>query len=278
MSIQSNIFTGNWRLLPNQAENEKGTIHDNSKAIKRGFRRGIVGGPTVAQAVFPTLNNIFKNKWLKNGWLSIKFISPVYDDEEIREVAEIIDQDSINLRIETKEKRIAMIGDAGISKSPPWNTDNDHKKGVNKAFPDINIGFTFEDINFTINQKDIILLCEGADDDNTWLKNVNDTSKAYAPPIIIFNPATIPQQDLVFSQPVDHAGMNAEFQLLIHKPLIINKAYTIKMKIVDKGIGLRTWFWTTQFDVIDKNGNHIITARQKCKWFFHTSNNKHIRS
>ena len=76
--MRTNIINGNWRLLPNHAEDEKGTIHDNFKAIKRGFRRGIVGGPTVAQAIFPTLRKIFGGKWLENGWLSVKFISPVF--------------------------------------------------------------------------------------------------------------------------------------------------------------------------------------------------------
>lgn len=268
MSMRTNIINGNWRLLPNHAEDEKGTIHDNFKAIKRGFRRGIVGGPTVAQAIFPTLRKIFGGKWLENGWLSVKFISPVYDDEEIQEIAEITNKNSIKLQILTKGNRLALIGNAGIGNSPPWDINKDLQKGADKAFPDIKIGFTFDDVKFTISEEDVVLLCEGADDSEIWLKNLNTLSKAYAPPITVFNPATKPVQNLVLSHPVDHAGMNAEFELLIHKPLIIDRKYTIKMKIVDKGIGLKTWFWTTQFGVLDNQNNLIITARQKCKWFY----------
>ena len=261
--MSSNIVSGKWRLLPNHAKNDKGTIHDDNKAIQRGFRRGIVGGPSVAQALSPTLIKIFGEEWLTKGWLSVKFINPVYDDEKIQEIAKIQSKNSIKLQIITKNNRVAMVGNAGIGSLPPWDASQDLQKGADKAFPNIKIGFKFEEIMFEITEDDILLLCQGADESNNSLKNI---SKNYAPPVIIFNPATKPVQDLVLNHPVDQAGMNAEFAFLIHEPLIINKKYTIKMQIVDKGKGMRTWFWTTQFDVLDDD-KVIITARQKFKWF-----------
>ena len=170
MSMRTNIINGNWRLLPNHAEDEKGTIHDNFKAIKRGFRRGIVGGPTVAQAIFPTLRKIFGGKWLENGWLSVKFISPVYDDEEIQEIAEITNKNSIKFQILTKGNRLALIGNAGIGNSPPWDINKDLQKGADKAFPDIKIAVLvfLRPINFFINFN--FIFASNYVSNNIWFK------------------------------------------------------------------------------------------------------------
>ena len=87
------------------------------------------------------------------------------------------------------------------------------------------------------------------------------------PPLMAFNPATGPQREESFAHPVHEAGMNAEFHMLTVRPMFHDREYLLSMRVVDKGVGARTWFWTSEFEVTDGDGARCLTGRQKLKWF-----------
>lgn len=268
MTVQSDIFRGAWRFLPNQAEHVKGTIHDDHEARSRGFRRGIVGGPAVAQAIIPGVADRLGAKWIEGGWLSVKFVGPVYADEEVREVAESTsDSDVIRVKIEARNGRVALVGEAGLGHEEPWRAEEDGRRGADEGFPCLDIGFTFPDLHFKIDEDAALRLCEAAGDETPWFRGPTRWGGPVVPPIAVFNPATESQRVMALDHPVDQAGLNAEFMLLATRPMLRDQSYVLRMTIVDKGVGARTWFCTTQFEVLDTEGNRFLTARQKCKWF-----------
>ena len=268
MTVQSNIFRGAWRFLPNQGEHAKGTIHDDDEARSRGFRRGIVGGPAVAQAIMPAVVDRFGPVWMERGWLSVKFVGPVYADEEVREVAEpTSSRDAIGVKVEARDGRIALVGQAGLGQDQPWRAEDDGQRGVDEGFPNLDIGYSFPDIHFKMEEDAILRLCETAGDNTPWFRAQTRWGGPVVPPIAVFNPATEPQRVMALDHPVDQAGMNGEFMLVTTRPMLRDNPYVLRMTVVDKGIGSQTWFCTTQFEVLDPDGSHFLTGRQKCKWF-----------
>ena len=268
MTVQSDIYRGAWRILPILGTNTKGTIHDDEEASRHGFRRAIVGGTGVAQAMMPAIVELLGPDWIEGGWLSVKFVGPVYPDEKVREVAEpTADPEIIDVRVEDEEGRIAAVGRVGMGREEPWHDDQVGSRGADQAFPDLPIGYAFEDVRFSIGEEAISRICDTAGDPTPWFREDSPWGGPIAPPLAAFNPATRPQRDLGLRQPVHEAGMNAEFHLVTVRPMFRDQDYNLSMTLVDKGTGARTWFWTSHFDVTDDEGVHYLSGRQKLKWF-----------
>ena len=87
------------------------------------------------------------------------------------------------------------------------------------------------------------------------------------PPLLAFSPATMLQRDLGLTQPVHGAGMIAEVHFVTRRPMPRDLDYVLRMRLIDKGLGGRTWFWTSEFEVADEDDVCYVSARQKCKWF-----------
>ena len=103
MSAEARRHEGSWRLVPIYGPNLEGTIHDDEEARRHGFRRAIVGGPNVAQTIMPAVADRFGPVWIEGGWISIKFVGPVYPDERVREVSEpTADPDVMAVRVEAE--------------------------------------------------------------------------------------------------------------------------------------------------------------------------------
>ncbi len=268
MATTTGTYHGRWRTLPILGANVEGTIHDDDEARTHGFRRAIVGGSSVAQAAMPAVVDRFGQSWMEGGWITVKFAGPVYPDEEVREVAEpAAASGAIDLRIEARDGRVAAVGQAGLGTSVPWRAKEDGRRDPESAFPELEIGYRFPDVDFTIDAGVIERVCVSAGDDSPWYTTDSPWGAPIAPPIAVFNPTTKLQRDLGARFPVHQAGMNAEYRLATERPMFRDHPYLLQMWVVDKGVGARTWSWTTEFTVNDQHGTRCLTGRQQVKWF-----------
>ena len=268
MTVRSDTYRGAWRVLPILGANVKGTIHDDDEASRHGFRRAIVGGTGVAQAIMPAIVELLGPGWVEGGWMWLKFVGPVYPDELVREVAEPTSEDGVfDVRVEYEDGRVAAAGRAGMGAVEPWRDAVTGDRGPDQVFHDLPIGYKFEDVRFEFSEEAILRTLNTAGDDTPWFRSVSPWGGPVVPPLAAFNPATPPQRDLGLTQPVHGAGMNAEFHLVTRRPMPHELSYVLRMRLVDKGLGGRTWFWTSEFEITDEAGVSYVTGRQKCKWF-----------
>ncbi len=109
MTTADQLHQGQWRMLVNRSAQGRSnaSIHDDAQAQSLGFRRGFVVGSTVATAALPAIVSRFGSDWFKGGWYTFKFVTPVYDDEEVREVAAPTGSNGdIEIRVETRDERL----------------------------------------------------------------------------------------------------------------------------------------------------------------------------
>lgn len=268
MSAEAQRYEGPWRVVPIYGPNLEGTIHDDEEARRHGFRRAIVGGTNVAQTIMPAVAERFGPGWIEGGWISIKFVGPVYPDERVREVAEpTADLSVMDVRVETEEGRVAVAGRVGMGRTEPWDDAGIGTREPELAFPGVPIGFGFDTVRFSVGEEAVRLLCDSAGDFSPWFRGESPWGEPVVPPLMAFNPATAPQRDESLAHPVHEAGMNAEFHMVTVRPMFRDREYFLRMRVVDKGVGARTWFWTSEFDVTDDGGTRRLTGRQKLKWF-----------
>ena len=259
---------GPWRVVPIYGPNLEGTIHDDEEARRHGFRRAIVGGPNVAQTIMPAIAERFGPVWIEGGWMSIKFVGPVYPDERVREVAEpTTDPAAMDVRVEAEDGRVAVVGRVGMGRTEPWDDAEIGTREPERAFPGMPVGFGFDTVRFSVGEEEVRLLCDSAGDHSPWFRGESLWGGPVMPPLMAFNPATRPQRDKSFAHPVHEAGMNAEFHMVTERPMFHDREYSLRMRVVDKGVGARTWFWTSEFEVTGDDGARCLTGRQKLKWF-----------
>ncbi len=104
----------------NTAADRKGSIHDDAEAQKLGFRGGFVPGSVVGTAAMPAIVEAFGKAWMEGGWYSLTFVSPVYIDDEVHEVAQRVGDD-IAVQVVDRSGRLCCNGRAGLGAITPWD-------------------------------------------------------------------------------------------------------------------------------------------------------------
>jgi hypothetical protein len=97
------IYLGRWRRPVNSAIHIVGSIHDDSMASKLGFR-GVAG--SIHFELFPPLMlRAFGPRWFERGSLSVYFLDPTVDREEVRAVVAVPPAGDENVQVEAWAER-----------------------------------------------------------------------------------------------------------------------------------------------------------------------------
>jgi hypothetical protein len=80
------LYVGQWRRPVNEYLQVKGSIHDDDTAQRLGLRGGTVVGTVHMELFPPLLLKAFGPRWFEHGNLSIYFLDPTRDREEVRAV------------------------------------------------------------------------------------------------------------------------------------------------------------------------------------------------
>jgi hypothetical protein len=84
ITIVDGVVTGPLRESVNQAQEIRGSIHNDAVASKLGFRGGTVAGSIHLELFPPVLIEAFGERWLEQGTLSINFRNPTTNREPVR--------------------------------------------------------------------------------------------------------------------------------------------------------------------------------------------------
>ena len=259
------LYVGSWRRLTNLSADRKGSIHDDDAAKSLGFKSAFVPGSTVATAAMPALVHCLGSRWMEGGWYRFTFVSPVYTDEDVREVAEE-GTDGVASRVQTRDERLCCSGMAGFGFRPPWRPEDDGR-GAGDVLPGVEIGLTFEQEGFVTHEPDIQPLLASAGDETPWYADSSPWGRGVVPPerlhgfaLQITRSRTLPVSG------VRNPGMWAQHDLVLRQPLFLDKTYVMTERVADKGRSGRTAFLTYEFEVLDASGTQLAIGRHKVKW------------
>ena len=83
------LYVGQWRRPVNSAIHIVGSIHDDNMASRLGFRGGTVAGSIHLELFPPLMRRAFGKRWFERGSVSIYFLDPTVDREEVRAVVAV---------------------------------------------------------------------------------------------------------------------------------------------------------------------------------------------
>src|SRR5438477_7837203 len=84
VTVADGRITGALRQSVNQAQNVKGSIHEDATASKLGFRGGTVAGSIHLELFPPLCVRAFGEEWFERGTISINFKNATTDREPVR--------------------------------------------------------------------------------------------------------------------------------------------------------------------------------------------------
>ena len=262
-------FEGRYRRLINTAAEQKDSIHDDAQAQRLGFRGGFVPGSVVGTATMPAIVNAFGQKWMEGGWYSLTFVSPVYIDDEVRDVGTPADGD-LTLQVLDRDGRLCCSGRAGLGANVPWDPAEDYTHGAEGVLPGIERGFEFVPHEF-VPARDLCLgTVTSAGDETPWYTD----SSPWGGPIVPLEYLHVVALHLMREpgQPrpprmtgIREPGMWAQHDLAFEGPVFQDRTYTMNERVADKGRSGRTIFLTYEFELFD-GAKRIARGRHKAKW------------
>ncbi len=269
------VYEGTWRRLVNRAADSEGSIHDDQTAKGLGFEGGFVPGTTVGTAALNAVLSHYGWEWMNGGWYSFTYVTPVYVEEDVHELAETVDgSDNIAVRVLNRDGRTCAAGHAGLGTAlgpgKAWDPAADGSSGpdVLRLMP---IGTTYPIEEVVCTAADIEDLLQSAGVGNSeWYRSASPAGPPVIMPEWIFGPALRIIRKPGVVQLGDEAKpppMWAHHMLVVERPMLLNQPYTISETLVDKGRSSRTLFVTSEFEVRDANGVRCAIGRHRSKWF-----------
>jgi hypothetical protein len=263
------FFEGPFRRLINTAAEQKGSIHDDAEAQRMGFRGGFVPGSVVGQSAFPAIVAAFGKEWFEGGWYSFTFVSPVYIDDEVHEVAQRTGAD-IAVQVVDRAGRLCCNGRAGLGAKVPWNAAEDLAHGADGVLPGIEAGFEYLPHEF-VPETDICLgTVNSAGDATPWYRGDSPWGAAVVPPeylqvVALHLMREKHQPRLAPMEGIRGPGMWAQHDLALEAPLFAGRSYSVREKVADKGRSGRTIFLTYEFEIFEGE-RRVARGRHKAKW------------
>ncbi|HXH22270.1 MAG TPA: hypothetical protein VNN10_09580 [Dehalococcoidia bacterium] len=271
---------GPWRRLINLSADSKGSIHDDDAARSLGFEGAFVPGSTVGTAAMPGLVALLGARWFEGGWYDLKFVTPVYTSNDIREEAELTGDGSVGLRVVTAEGRLCCSGRAGLGFEVPWDRTLDGRRGAESALPEVELGARFDDVamrlgpassapppgGWTPDWSRIRRMLEAAGDTTPWYEDSSPFGRPLIPPEALHNFALqVTRTRRLAVSGVRNPGMWAQHALALRAPLFQDEPYVMREAVADKGISGRTAFLDYEFEVLQ--GDKVVAVgRHKVKW------------
>ena len=263
------IFEGPFRKLINTAADRKGSIHDDAEARKLGFRGGFVPGSVVGSAALPAVYKEFGQRWFEGGWYSLTFVSPVYIDDEVHEVAKRSGEE-LAIQVVDRGGRLCCNGRAGLGASVPWNPKEDGTHGAEGVLPGIEIGHAFKPIEFTPELEVCLGTVDSAGDLTPWFRESSPWGGPIVPPeylqVKALHMMREPDQPRLEAVTGVHGpGMWAQHDLAVEAALFMGSSYSMTERVVDKGRSGRTIYLTYEFEV-HEGTRRLAHGRHKAKW------------
>ena len=187
---QSYRYEGRPRVLLNLHPDGPGGPHDDNVARTLGFRRALVPGEAVEEAIMPAIVARFGTRFMEGGWLSLKLIAATYVDEEVREIGESVEgsPNVLDVRLETLDGRPTCVGRAGLGgfeSGTPWCAEEDGTRDADIAHPELTLGTAYPDLWFIHDKAEVAVCRDAAGDETPWFRGPSPCGGPVSPPIVL---------------------------------------------------------------------------------------------
>ena len=215
-------YEGRKRVLLNLHPDGPGGPHDDNVARTLGYRRALVPGEAVAEAVMPAIVARFGTRFMEGGWLTLKLVAPTHVDEEVREIGEPVEgsPDVLDLRLETSEGRSTCVGRAGlggIESGAPWCAEEDGTRDALIAHPELTIGMEYPDLWFIHDKAEVAVCRDAGGDETPWFRGPSPWGGPVSPPLVLIATElhvnrSLPEGTGTAAQPATLSELFASFQ------------------------------------------------------------------
>ena len=219
---QSYRYEGRPRVLLNLKPDGPGGPHDDNVARSLGYRRALVPGEAVAEAVMPAIVTRFGTRFMEGGWLSLKMIAATHVDDEVREIGESVEgsPDVLDLRLETSQGRLTCVGRAGlggIKSGTPWCAEEDGTRDADIAHPELTLGKENPDLWFIHDKAEVAVCRDAGGDETPWFRGPSPWGGPVSPPLVNWATALhlhrrLPDGTATADQPATLSELFASFQ------------------------------------------------------------------
>jgi hypothetical protein len=245
---------GEWQKPVNRWQGAENSIHTDAVAKRVGMRGGTIPG-TVHLTHFPALlNQLFGDRWLKQGSISMFYTFATTDGEPVRAIVKAPPQGATDVQldawVENEEGRVVCKGTVAVGK--PDATPYVRSLPLDQAAPDAIRILKGVEVGMELPSRDDFLIARGSDDGVVRDPQVMYGALAGFPAAIKTAPAV---------------GFFGATEIVLHAgPLRTDTPYRKSGKVAGYGASPKTEFiWLDSF-LHDQDGHLIAEMRHMTRW------------
>jgi len=162
---QDGLYIGRWRRPVNPGLQAEGSIHEAASAERLGFRGGLVAGSIHSELFPPLLLKAFGQRWFEHGNLSLYFVEPTLDREEVRAIVAVPPAGASDVQVQVWAERpngnricegTAAVGESrepsallarDLGRFPPGELRILADASVADPFPEVEVSVTQEEMD-----------------------------------------------------------------------------------------------------------------------------------
>jgi len=266
------FYIGRWRRPINEYQQSKDSIHEDETAQRLGLRGGTVAGTVHLELFPPLLLKAFGLRWFERGNLSLYFLDPTQDREEVRAVVAVPPAGVPDAQVEAWAERPGgkRIGEGTAAVGNPAEPsallarDLDRfPAGELRILAGAAVGDPFPEVDVTVPADAVQRRLEVITDPLPWYRGDSPWGGAVVMPAIMASIMTRPATEYLsqFRQtPV--VGLYGATELRnVNGPMLAEVPYRVGGHVVNLGQTPRTEYLWYESYVNDGAGHRVAEMR-----------------
>ena len=173
------LYIGRWRRPVNPGLHAKGSIHEDASAERLGFRGGLVAGSIHSEMFPPLLLKAFGQRWFEHGNLSLYFVEPTLDREEVRAIVAVPPAGASDVQVQVWAERpngnricegTAAVGDPPEPSALLARDLDRFPPGELRILADASVGDQFPEVEVSVTQEEMDRRLEVTTDPLPWYR------------------------------------------------------------------------------------------------------------
>jgi hypothetical protein len=250
------LYVGQWRRPANPHLHAKGSIHENASAQQLGFRGGLVAGSIHSELFPPLLLKAFGQRWFERGNLSLYFLEPTLDKEEVRAIVSVPPTGVSDVQVQVWAERpngnriCEGTAAAGEPREPSALLARDLSRfppGELRILADASVGDQFPTVEVTVSQEEMDRRLELTTDPLPWYRGPSPWGGAVATTANLVSAMMQPcNAYLLGHKKAQAVGLFGAIELRnINGPVLVGEPYRAAGHVIGLGQSAKTeylWF------------------------------------
>jgi len=271
------LYIGRWRRPANPHLHLKGSIHENTSAQRLGFRGGLVAGSIHSELFPPLLLKAFGQRWFERGNLSLYFLEPTLDREEVRAIVAVPPAGVSDVQVQVWAERpngnricegTAAVGEPrepsallarDLSHFPPGELHILADASVGDQFPTVEVGVSQEEMNQRL---------EVTTDPLPWYRGPSPWGGAVATTANLITAMMRPCYAYLEGHTKTQAvGLFGAIELRnINGPVLVGKPYRAAGHLISVGQSPKTEYLWFEAYMDDQGGRRTVEMRMMLRY------------